>query len=40
MYGVVYEWDEISITWYDSMEEALDNAVTGDMVIIKIMEVK
>lgn len=40
MYGVVYEWGEISIVWYDSLKQAFDNANTGDIVIKKIEEIK
>ena len=40
MYGVVIEWDEISIIWYDTLQQAIDNAVCGDIVIKKIEEIK
>ena len=40
MYGVVTNWGEINIVWYDSLQKAFDNAVCGDIVIKKIEEIK
>lgn len=40
MYGVVQDWGDISITWYDTLSEAFNNAVSGDIVIKKIEEIK
>ena len=40
IWGVVSDWGEISIVWYDSPKKAFDNAVTGDIVIKKIEEIK
>ena len=40
MYGVVKEWDEVSIVWYDTLRQAFDNAVYGDIVIKKIEEIE
>lgn len=40
MYGVISEWGEISVVWYDSPKQAFDNAVSGDIVIKKIEEIK
>lgn len=40
MYGVVSDWGEIKIVWYDSLKQAFDNAVYGDIVIKKIEEIK
>ena len=39
MYGVVSDWGDISIVWYDSLKKAFDNAVNGDIVIKKIEEI-
>ena len=40
MYGVVREWDDIGIVWYDTLQQAFDNAACGDIVIKKIEEIK
>ena len=40
MYGVVSDWGEIGIVWYDSLKQAFDSAVQGDIVIEKIEEIK
>ena len=39
MYGVVNDWEEITIMWYDTLQQALDNAAPGDIVIKKIEEI-
>lgn len=40
MYGVVQDWGDISITWYDTLSKAFNNAGSGDIVIKKIEEIK
>lgn len=40
MYGVISEWGEISVVWYDTLSQAYSVAVTGDIVIKKIEEIK
>ena len=40
IWGVVSDWGEISIVWYDSPSKAFNNAVHGDIVIKKIEEIK
>ena len=39
MYGVVSNWGEVSIVWYDTLSQAFNTATTGDIVIKKIEEI-
>lgn len=39
-YGVIAEWDEISVVWYDTLSQAFNSAVTGDIVIEKLEELQ
>lgn len=40
MYGVISEWGEIGVVWYDTLSQAFNAAVCGDIVIKKIEEIK
>lgn len=39
MYGVISEWDHPNVVWYDTLKQAFNNAVSGDIVVKKLEEV-
>lgn len=40
MYGVIQDWGDISIIWYDTLSQAFNSAKYGDIVIQKLEEIK
>lgn len=40
MYGVISEWEHISIVWYDTLQEAFNGGESGDIIVKKIEELE
>lgn len=36
MFGVLTEWDGLSVTWYDTLEAAQTNCYAGDTLIVAL----